>query len=485
MSVLIYAWAQLVLLAWWAVNFPAQFSLDSTTYVLHVTVGPWVADHSVLYDACIKLSLFLTGDVWLITLVQTIVYAALLALIAARVRDLGVRARWAALPAVLIVFVPTFGSFVDMLWKDVPFAAANLLLAATLLKVIADRRDGIRAMTWRTAAALGVEMTLITLFRNNGFVVVALVAVVLVCVLAGDRIKVAAVAAAAIVAFELAGSVVYPAVGIQPVSSSESYGVFYGDIANVYAADPGAFTASDLNTIKKAEPLADWRTAGASCLDSDPVNAHLDRAVANAERHQLARVWFNLLTRAPVTLIRAHLCRADNAWWIPATPHFSMLPRKTPGNLYANHPRIHYAKRPIPTGLRERLAPHPLSWRLYHAATFTRTRLYQSPFLQVLLARAAGWSYLAYLAVIVAALRNKWRLILLAALPILANQLTVLLANPAQLYRYTVVQLFLGMLLVPLVAAKSPGRPGSTGAAASEQDAPAGEDFRVLSGAGQ
>lgn len=459
MPLLVFAWSLLVLLAWWAVNFPAQFSFDSTTYVLHVTVGPWVADHSVLYDALIKLSLFLTGNVWLITLAQVFIYAWLLALLASRVRDLGVRARWAALPAVLIVFVPTFGSFVDMLWKDVPFTAANMFLAATVLKIIAQRRAGARAMTWRAATVLGVEMTLITLFRNNGFIVVFLIAVVLVIALAGDRIKVAVVGVAAIVAFELAGAAVYPAFGIQHASSTQQYGVFYGDIANVYASDPGAFSASDLAVLKKAQSLEHWRTAGASCLTSDPVNKHLNWAAANAERYKLAEVWFNLLVHAPEPLIHAHLCRADNAWWIPVTPHFSTLPTKTGGDLFGTR-HAAYIKGPMPASLRHRLGPHPISWKLYHAASDVRHEFYKNTTtgktMQLLFGRAAGWTYLAYLAVIIAAARNKWRMILLAALPILANQLTIMIANPAQLYRYTVVQLFLGMLFIPLVAAKWP-----------------------------
>lgn len=454
---LVYAWAQLVLLVWWAGNFPAQMTLDSTAYLRHVTVGPWTADHSVLYDAIIKLSLFLTGNVWLVTLAQTVVYAAALALIVSRIHALGVRFRWAALPAVLIVFLPTFGSFVDMLWKDVPFAAANLLLAATLLKIIAQRRAGARAMTWPTAITLCAELTAITLFRNNGFIVVVLVAVALLIALAGSRTKLAAAVVAALVIFELAGSVVYPAAGIKPVSSSESYGVFYGDIANVYYRDPSAFSSADLAVMKKAEPLADWHRSGTNCLTTDPVFHSINRAEANAHRYQLAEIWFRLLARAPVTLIRVHLCHAKVAWWVPMTPKFALMPRSTPHNLYANVNPMGYGNRPrLTAALRHQLAPNPLSWKLYHAAKAARVQLHSSQLLQLLIARAAGWSYLAYLVLIVAAFRNKWRMILLAATPILANQLTVMIANPAQYYRYTVAQLFLSMLLVPLVAAKWP-----------------------------
>ncbi|MFC6705041.1 DUF6020 family protein [Flexivirga alba] len=456
---LVYGWAQLILLCWWAVNFPAQLSIDSTTYIRHVTVGPWIADHSVLYDFFVLCSLKLTGNVWLLALIQTIVYAAALALIATRIHQLGVRWRWAALPCVLIVFVPTFGSFTTMIWKDAAFAAANLFLAATLLKLIAARRAGVpfgRPMV----LTLAVEMAAVTLFRNNGFVVVILVAFVLIIALKGARLKMTAAAAAAIVVFEFAGAVVYPAVGIEPANSSQSYGVFDADIALVYAKNPSAFTSADLAVMQKAAPLNAWRTSD-NCYTSDTLfkKKSFNYAQANAHRHQLAELWFSLLKRDPVDLVSGHLCRAAIAWRVRPTTSFGGLPPKTNWDLYTKSYVLGYTDAPpLPGYLIPRLRPHPISWRIYNKLAVVRYDIAKTPLWQLLFSRAAGWSYLAYLAILVAAIRNRWKTLLIAAVPILANQLTIMVANPAQLFRYTVVQLFLGMLFIPVVAARSRDR---------------------------
>lgn len=454
---LVYGWAQLILLCWWAVNFPAQLSIDSTTYIRHVTVGPWIADHSVLYDFFILCSLKLTGNVWLPIVVQTIAYAVALALIADRMHRLGVRWRWATLPCVLIVLAPTFGSFVTTLWKDVPFAAANLFLAATLLKIIADRRTR-HPMSIRTVVVLVVELTAIALFRNNGFVVVVLVAFVLILVLSGSRLKMAAAGVAAIVLFEFAGAVVYPAAGIEAANSSQSYGVFDADIALVYAENPSAFTAADLMVMQKVAPLKAWRTSD-NCLTSDTLfkKKSFDYAQANAHRHQLAELWFALLKRSPVDLVSGHLCRAAIAWRVRPTTAFGGLPPKTNWSLYTKSYVLGYMDAPpLPSYLIPRLRPHPISWRLYNNMAGIRYDLAKKPLWQLIFSRAPGWTYLAYFAIVIAALRNRWKMLLLAGLPILANQLTIMVANPAQLFRYTVAQLFLGMLFVPLVAATLP-----------------------------
>jgi hypothetical protein len=456
LPLLVYGWSQAVLLCWWAVDFPGLLSRDSITYVRHVTLGPWVANHSVVYDSAILASLQLTGGIWLVTLAQTPLYAITLALIATRVRNLGVRGRWAGLPAVLIVLIPSFGSFVTMLWKDVPFAASNMLLAGTLLKVIAQRRAGQSTMSIRTAVVVAAEMTAITLFRNNGFIVVALAAVVLVIVLAGDRIKMVIAGAAAITVFAVCSGIIYPAAGIQKANSSLSYGVFEGDIAVVYAEAPAAFTAADLALLQTVAPLKHWRTSN-NCLTSDPLfKDGFSHSAATAHRYQLAELWFTLLKRVPAKVISGHLCRASNAWRIRPTPQYAGLPPKTPENLYGKTTGW-------PPSLVHKLRPEPISQNPYHLATASRKLIDVQP-LQTIFTRAPAWTYLAYLAVLIGAWRNRWKLLALSVMPIVVNQLTVLIANPAQLYRYVVVQLFLGMLFIPLVSATwPPGRGRSPG----------------------
>ncbi|MGW0065674.1 hypothetical protein ACWDTT_37970, partial [Streptosporangium sandarakinum] len=57
-----YATGQLVLLGWWLALHPGLMSPDTVSYVRHVTTGPWTATHSVAYDALLRLSLRVTGD---------------------------------------------------------------------------------------------------------------------------------------------------------------------------------------------------------------------------------------------------------------------------------------------------------------------------------------------------------------------------------------------------------------------------------------
>ena len=65
--------------------------------------------------------------------------------------------------------------------------------------------------------------------------------------------------------------------------------------------------------------------------------------------------------------------------------------------------------------------------------------------------RGATWCYLSYLALGIAALRVRRWAILGAGAAALSNQLVVLTVNPAQLYRYMIGPLLVGVVLLPLL----------------------------------
>ncbi len=106
----------------------------------------------------------------------------------------------------------------------------------------------------------------------------------------------------------------------------------------------------------------------------------------------------------------------------------------------------------LPTDIGQNLQPQPLDSTLGRLAKTLRDET-RKPVYQPVRWRGATWCYLGYLVLLIAARRlRRWDLLAVGA-PLLANQLTVLALNPAQLYRYMVGPILLGILLVPLVSA--------------------------------
>ncbi len=458
MPLAVFGWAQLILLVWWAGQWPGLLSRDSVRYVLHVTTGPWTADHSVPYDAAVLAVLTTTHSVAPLTLLQTTAAAAVLAYVAASIRAVGVPGHWAALPALLLPIIPSFGAFVSTVWKDVPFALCELLVIATSARLVAhrhavpDRRDAARTSR-RLLAALGAEFAGLVFFRNDGFVAVIVLAVIFSAALAGLRVQVLALAAVALVAFFVAGAVIYPAVGIRKQSSSLAYGTFYADIAIAYAASPGSFTAADKALLARVAPLHDWQTSD-NCYTSDPLFGKRGFNAANADRlrTQLADLWVRTVMRSPTTVTMARLCRSSIGWNVlpppPDRAHLGEVVGAVPPNLYGR-------AKVLPADVTAGLVPHPLTATLGRLTHVLRkdsgVRI-----LQPVLWRGATWCYVAYVALFVAVRRMRRADLLLVGAVCLAGQLTVIAANPAQLYRYMAGPLFGGMLLAPLFLAAAP-----------------------------
>ena len=468
---LVSLWVLLVLLIWWAGQWPGLLSPDSIRYVIHVTSGPWTADHSVLYDSGVLGSLKLTKSVGLLTFVQCLCAAAILGYFVSAMRKFGVPTRWAVLPAIILPVVPSFGAFVNTVWKDVPFAFCELLVAATTLRLLTVRRNAdATPRSYRgLLIALGLEFLGLVLFRNDGFIVLVVLVVALVVGLSRIRWWILGLGAAALVGLVFASTVVYPAIGVKPANSSLAYGTFYADIAVAYAEAPKTFTADDLALMKQVAPLSVWRHAD-NCYDSDPLFTpkSFNRVEADRVKNKLASLWFKTLARTPVTVVRTRLCRSAVAWNPLPPPRnkaaLSETPLQTPKTLYGRAPLL-------PAKVVPHLRAQPLSTKLAKLAHWMRFETH-SGYWQPILWRGATWSYAAYIALAIASVRRRRWDVMLAGAICLANQLTVMAANPAQLYRYMAGPIFVGMMLVPIALVARAEAVGSEAEAPQRDEAP-------------
>src|SRR5260370_19702152 len=181
-----YLACQVIFLFWWMAFYPGLMSYDSVVYVLHVTTGPWVSDHSVLYDSLVWLSLHATGGLAALTLAQTVAISAALGYTVAAFRRLGVPGTWTAVAAATVAALPSTCTFIIFIWKDVPFVICSYLIVPTVAHLVSLRglprwrRD--RRVVW-LIGALGLGMLGMMLFRLNGVLMGVVAALALVCLL--------------------------------------------------------------------------------------------------------------------------------------------------------------------------------------------------------------------------------------------------------------------------------------------------------------
>jgi hypothetical protein len=451
-GLLAYALTQVTLLFWWAAFNPGLFSIDSLDYGWQVTTGHWDSHHSVAYNALLWLSLQLTGGVGALTLAQTVGVAAGLAYLITGVRMLGGSWRWALGAAVLATALPSVGTMVIFVWKDIAFVIAQLFVTGTVIRIVACRRAGPSRVDPGLLWCLIGELTILALFRQNGFEVALATVAIAALFLPGLRLRLLAVGAFAAVAGLVANLVIYPAMGVRKEFGNVAVETTYSDIAVTYARAPGAFTAADLALIGQVANLDRWRTASDCYATADTMfSGGFAVSRAKALRPQLTALWIRLVKRAPATIIEARVCRGSLAW----RPFVSGA---------AGH-----ALRGYPTASLEALVAHrnsgpraiagtayaaavrsaPLS-RPAHEGAAWLARLSQANTFEALLWRGVTWAYLAYAALILLVRRWRDRRVLALAAPILATQLSVLLLTPSQSPRYMLGPLIIGMVLTTL-----------------------------------
>lgn len=472
-----YAVCQLIFLFWWGAFYPGLMNRDSIIYMQHVTTGPWSANHSVLYDWMVLLSLRATGDLGALTLLQTIAMSAALAYTVAAFRRLGVPGWATAAAAVIVAALPSTGSFIIFIWKDVPFAICVYLVVPTTAHLVSLRggpgwqRD--RRVTG-LIVALFAELLGACLFRPDGFLVAAVAAIALAALIGRLRIRIMTVAAVAIGLTFLLKIVVYPAVGILPADSSLVYGPSWADIAVAYSRSPSSFTTADQDVMKRVVPLAEWRSS-ADCYNADSTDYAADLTKrADKLTGPLFSLWLQLLRRHPGLIIGARLCRGSIGWVVfPSPPAVAGdYLSEIPWNMF--DARFEPGVKDMPAQYYHDIATRPL-WGFSLAYSLRNGSERKS--IAWLLWRGATWCYIAYLAIGVLAVRRRdWKVLALGA-AVAADQLVAMADSPTQVFRYMAAPLLIGPMMLALFFARTrlPSRPPAVAAAAGSGTAPGPE----------
>ncbi|MGV9377396.1 hypothetical protein ACWDRB_16345 [Nonomuraea sp. NPDC003707] len=436
---------QAVLACWWAAFYPGLFSRDSVLYLSHTVVGPWVSDHSVLYDALLSLSFTKTGDLGAVTFAQTTAMAAALTYLAQSLKALGAPRLPTTLVAMLMPLAPPVGAFSVTLWKDVPFTICAIAVAGVCARIAARR-----AVTVPTLVGLGLLFTTLGLFRANGFLVVGVAVLALLAIVTTMRVRLLLAGTFAAALPLVLTNLVFPQFGIMAPSKTYVYHTAFGDIAVAYRDRPELFTEQDKALMATVAPLTRWWDGG-TCYTINPLIWRRDFSWPQADAHasELLDLWKRLLISEPRMIIDTRLCRGAIAWR-PVQDEFAIGGMTYRFSLRPNADTYVGPNKVPDFPGRWVYSLRPKSWELNQVADPWLTGAL-APQYDWVLWRGALWAYVSYLAVALGALALRNRYVLGVAAVVAGQQLTVLANISAQDFRYMASPIFVGVLLVPLL----------------------------------
>jgi hypothetical protein len=436
---------QAVLGCWWAAFYPGLFSRDSVLYLSHTIAGPWISDHSVVYDTLMWLSFTKTGDLGSVSFAQTTAMAGALTFLAQSLKALGAPRLLTTGVAVLMPLAPPVGAFAVTLWKDVPFTICAIAIAGVCARMAARRTVTVPALI-----GLGLLITLLGLFRANGFLVVGVAVLALILIVTAKRVRLLLTGTLAAALPLLLSNLVFPQFGIAAPSKTYVYHTAFGDIAVAFRDRPDLFTAEDKALISTVAPLSRWWEGG-TCYTVNPLIWRQDFSWQQADAHatELLALWQRLLTTEPAMIVDTRLCRGSIAW------------RPVQDDLATGGMTYRFSRRPnADTYVGPAKVPdfpgrwvfslRPLSMELNRVADPYLTGAL-APEYDWVLWRGALWSYVSYLAVALGALALRNRYVLGVAAVVAGQQLTVLANISAQDFRYMAAPILIGALLVPLL----------------------------------
>jgi len=299
------------LVVWWLAALPGYFSPDSLDVLQQVRSGEWTNVHTTMFTTWAYITTLHGSIPSLLTLAQAILLGLALLTLARAIFP--VQHHDALRRSVLVAFAvsPSFGGLSIMAWKDVPYAAGALVVAAALLH-ISRTPNQVSGHPRVTAILLVVGGILLSGFRWNGAVTVVLIAAAFAMVVRPIRrtalvllIVVGGVGASSLIVPERVGLVEGPT-WLQ-LNSRRLHDIAVGISDGSFVPDP-----DQSRRLKSVMPISNWKIAGNDCSTHDEMMFSEFSRLEDEQREHLRQVlpmWDAFADNAPLTVVKSRACK--------------------------------------------------------------------------------------------------------------------------------------------------------------------------------
>ncbi len=429
------AWAALAapMVVWLAALWPAVMTNDSVDSLNQALGGQLVNWHPPVYTWMLGISMDLVGSPSLLAGVQVIMLAWAIRRLLGVAVDLG-GPRWAVYGfGVLIACLPPVGAFAAHIWKDIPYAVGFLLICEWVIRSACARTSyGIAGPKIGSVVRLGLGLTAILILRSNGILVWLLLLLPILLTAEKPRKYVVAAVGASAVIFVVVTRILYPAVGVNGPPEVWRTTPAVLDLAAVAQHRPEDLDEPARSAMDELAPIAQYRRdyechwAGSSFTRSLWNNSEVDLGALRDE-------WREELVQNPLLLAGNHVCAASSTWNpIPSDEElvsFETLHDQVVTNRHGVH------SDPLVDGLGSR------------ARDVLRT-IEDGSARQILLWRAATWSWTLAILLVAAAIRRRSTWLLVPLIPIVAQGLSIVaIAGPH--YRYNSPAWIGAVMMIP------------------------------------
>lgn len=196
--------------------------------------------------------------------------------------------------------------------KDTLFSGFVLLMTICFYEIVSTKGECVKKFGF--VFALLLCALLVMLFRNNGFVLVVLSAVVYPFFIRKNRIKVCTILFSAVIIYFLCTGFLYPALKIEQPSMAESLAIPLQQIARVIyeQKDLPKDITEYINTIIPKNDLIN--NYSPTTIDTLKFHDSFDISVISSDVVKFIKTWFAILLKYPMIYIEAYLMQTECLW---------------------------------------------------------------------------------------------------------------------------------------------------------------------------
>lgn len=307
-------------------QLPAVLDFDAIKQIKMIQgILPMTDQHPFIHTLFLKLCLVLGGgSPTAYAVIQMLLLSLMFAFSVAWLYSHGVSKACCFAAAAYFALNPVHASYSVSVRKDVLFGGFVLLLTVALCEMYFSRGACLKKPAW--LGLLLVSCLGTAFFRNNGPMMLAVLAVILLAAYHKYWKQMAAVLACTFLLLGAVKGPVFDALGVRPTNFTESLGIPLQQIARVVAED-GEITPEQLETLDAFVSVETVKkNYNPYCVDyikSEVYGADFHHEELERRKGDFFRLWFSLMLKNPKIYVDSYLDSTYGFWYPLSSSHVS------------------------------------------------------------------------------------------------------------------------------------------------------------------
>lgn len=429
-KILIYALPSLFIFSLYFIAFyPGAMSpdsLDQWSQVLSRKFNDW---HPVMHTWFIMSTTYFWKSPAAFSIAQIIILSVSIGYLGYNFEKYGVNKYFTWLSVIFLSVIPVNGIYSITMWKDILFSVSVFLFTILLFNIIVTKGkwlDSKLNSLFFFFSSFGVVM-----FRHNGLAVFVVSVVVLAIILRKQFKKACILSALVIVANLIITGPIYDLCKVTPSDPNEALAIPTQQIASIIAQD-GNLSKEQRDFFNEIMPLDTWREMY-NPYSVDPIKFHekYNKSFLLQHKSEFIKQWLKLCVKNPNLAIKAYLKQTSVVWQIRQF-------RDGVSSLFLT------GIYPVEIGQQMGISSKVINENITERITAILDVTWKQPF--IVMWRPAAYSFLIIFFCFINILKRKWRYSLISV-PILLNIMIMLVAIPAQDFRYLYANLLVMVVL--------------------------------------